>query len=86
MDKHNLYPPDQYPPTNSLAAAIKKLPKAGPGVPRQEVEVDAGSTCARYRVTFVVRQNAELGTPAWFWGVESSVRLSGDPSGPGEHS
>jgi len=76
MDKQNRYPANHYPPTNCLAAAIRDLPKAGPGVPPQKVEIDAGRN-GRYSVTFVVRQNAELETPTWFWGVESSERMSG---------
>jgi hypothetical protein len=86
MDKQNLYPPDQYPPTNIIAAAIRNLPKAGPGVRAQKVEIDAGPS-GRYRVTFIVRQNAELSTPSWYWGVERSERVAepggGGPDDPG---
>ena len=80
MDKQNLYPPDQYPPTNALAAAIRNLPKAGPGVRPQKVLIDIGAA-GRYQVTFVVRQNPDLSAPSWFWGVESSERIA-SPGGP----
>jgi len=72
MDKRPL---NQSPPSNYLSAAIKKLPKAGPNVGPQTVEIDTGPGGERYRVTFVVRENPKLMTKAWFWGVESSERI-----------
>ena len=66
---------DQFPTTKDLARAIKNLPKPGPDVPPQKVEIVEGATDRRYTVTFVVRQNPALNTPTWFWGVESSERI-----------
>jgi hypothetical protein len=80
MERENRYPRDQYPPTNYLAAAIKDLPTPDLNIPPQTVEIDAGSL-GRYRVTFVVRQNAELPMPTWFWGIESGQRI-GSAQGP----
>lgn len=66
---------DPYPTTKELAAAIKNLPRPGPNVPPQTVEIVAGPRLDRYVVTFVARQNAALNTPAWFWGIENSERV-----------
>ena len=82
MDRQNLYPIDRFPPTNSLAAAIKRLPHAGPGLSPQTVEIDAGPILGRYRVTFVVRENAELSPPSWFWGVQESEKIAQGQAGP----
>ena len=73
-DMQRRFPSDQFPKSNYLAAAIKDLLPAGPNTPPQTVVVDAGTTGC-YRVTFVARQNAGHGTPAWFWGVESGERI-----------
>lgn len=75
MEKQTLYPGDRYPPTNCLAAAIKRLPHAGPDVPPQTIDIDAG-LLGRYSVIFVVRQNPDHVPPTWFWGVESSERVA----------
>jgi hypothetical protein len=72
---------NEYPPTKHLAAAIKTLPRASANVRPQTVEIDAGPVNGRYRVTFVVRQNPGRGTPTWFWGVESGIRLDQPESG-----
>lgn len=74
MYQRNLYPPHRYPPINCLAAAIKRLPPAGPDVPTQIVDINAGPAFGRYSVTFVVRRNLQHAPPRWFWGVESSER------------
>ena len=73
-DKQKRFPNDQFPTSNYLAAAIKNLLLAGPNVPPQTIEIDAGAM-GRYRVTFVARQNPSRSTPAWFWGVESGERI-----------
>jgi hypothetical protein len=82
MDKQNLYPIDRFPPTNSLAAAIKHLPHPGPDVAPRCVEIDAGPIFGRYRVKFVVRENSEHSPTSWFWGVESSERIAVGQGGP----
>jgi hypothetical protein len=64
------------PPSNYIAAAIRNLPRAGPDVGPQIVEINAGPTGGRFRVEFVVRRNPDRQVPAWFWGVESSERLT----------
>jgi len=74
MDKQS-QSTQRYPPSNYLSAAIKNLPRAGPGVVPQTVEIDAGLS-GLYRVTFVVRPNVRKGTPAWFWGMENSERIT----------
>ncbi len=84
MVQQNRFPKGRYPPTNALAAAIKNLPRPGPGVPRQTVQIDVDPGPARYRVTFVARLNKALDIPAWFWGVESSSRLSSGEVGTEE--
>ena len=70
----------RYPPSNYLSAAVKTLPRPGPGVSPQTVEIDAGRS-GRYGVTFVVRPNVRKGTPAWFWGMQSSERITIDEIG-----
>jgi len=75
MDSQNHSPKDQFPTSNYLAAAIKKLPTPAPTISPQIVEIDTGPA-GRYRVTFVVRQNAGRRTPVWFWGVESGERIT----------
>ena len=74
MERENRYPKDQYPPSNYLAAAIKGLPTPDASITPQTVEIDAGAL-GSYRVTFVVRKNAEQPTPTWFWGIESGERI-----------
>jgi hypothetical protein len=64
------------PPSNYIAAAIRNLPRAGPDVGPQIVEIDAGPAGGRFLVEFVVRKNPHRQVPAWFWGVESSERLA----------
>ena len=92
MTPQNLSRKDQYPPTNHLAAAIKKLPKPGPGVQPQTVEIDAGPGFGVYSVTFVVRQNPGRRTQAWFWGVENGEKIGtqrpelSDPESGGDGS
>ena len=76
MNQQGNTPEDPYPTTRELAAAIKNLPRPGPNVPPQTVEIVAGPTLHRYVVTFVARQNPTLKTPAWFWGIESSERIT----------
>ena len=76
MDQKNRHPRNRFPPSNYLSAAIKALPRARPDVPPQTVEIDAGRIHGRYSVTFVVRPNPRQGTPAWFWGVKSSERIT----------
>jgi len=83
MDKQNRFPKDQFPTTNHLSAAIKKLPPPGPDIVPQTVEIDAGAM-GRYRVTFVARQNTGLRTSTWFWGVESGERVQGGQVGAPE--
>jgi hypothetical protein len=70
--KPNRYPRDQYPPTNCLAAAIRRLPRAAADVLPHRV----GPNLGRYRVTFVVRQNVGHVPPAWFWGVDDGERMA----------
>ena len=84
MDKQNLYPIDRFPPTNCLAAAIRRLPHPDADVRPQEVDIDAGPIFGRYRVTFVVRENSEHSPPSWFWGVESSERIAAGQGGSKE--
>lgn len=75
MNQQNRYPPDQYPPTRDLADAIRRLPKPGPDVLPQQVQIDAGPAFGRFNVTFVPRQNPALNVPTWFWGVGRSERI-----------
>ena len=81
MKKHNLYPADKFPPTNILAAAIKRLPKPGPTVLPQTVIIDAGPAGGKFSVAFVVRSNSAGGTTTWFWGVENSERIEEGQAG-----
>jgi len=83
MEKRTKYPHGEFPPSNHLASAIKKLPAPAATVPPQTIEIDAGAS-GRYRVTFVVRQNIHLQTPAWYWGVEEGERLPTGDVGLGE--
>jgi hypothetical protein len=75
MDKRCLLPSPEFPTSNHLAAAIRKLPRARAEQRPCKVEVDAGPSQGQYRVTFVVRRNVRPGPPAWFWGVEGSERF-----------
>jgi len=83
MDKQNRFPQDQFPTTDYLSAAIKKLPHANSSIPPQTVEIDAGAM-GRYRVTFVARQNTARRTSTWFWGVESGERIQAGQVGAAE--
>ena len=74
LEKQNRFPNDQFPKSNYLAAAIKDLVPAGPNIPPQKIEIDAGPM-GRYRVTFVARQNPCQRTSAWFWGVDRGERI-----------
>jgi hypothetical protein len=76
MDQQDSFPKDPYPTSKDLAAAIKNLPRPGPSVPPQKVEIVAGPKARRYIVTFVARQNPALSTPTWFWGVDNSERIT----------
>lgn len=73
--KQDLFPADQYPPTNLLAAAIKRLPTPGPDVVPRWIEIDAGPGLGRYSVIFTVRANSRPVRPGWFWGVGQGVKL-----------
>jgi hypothetical protein len=75
MVMQNSFPDDRYPPTNALAAAIKRLPPPGPDVLPERIEINAGPGLGLYRVLFIVRQNRCLTRLAWFWGVESGEKL-----------
>ena len=74
LDKQKRFPDDQFPKSNYLAAAIKDLLPAGPNIPPQTIEIDAGAM-GRYRVTFVARQNPGQRRSAWFWGVDRGERI-----------
>jgi hypothetical protein len=68
------------PPSHYVAEAIRALPRAGPDVPRQVVDIHAMPMAVwphegRYRLTFVVRSDSISGTLGWYWGVESIERL-----------
>ena len=84
MDKQNLYPKDQFPTTDHLSAAIRKLPRPGPDVSPQTVEIDAGPIQGRFRVTFVPRKNPEHRAAPWFWGIESGERIQVGQAGSQE--
>jgi len=75
MQRRNLFPIDRYPPSNCLAAAIRILPHAGPRVPAQRVEINAGPIFGVYTVRFVVRENQAREPTAWYWGVENGERI-----------
>jgi hypothetical protein len=75
MIMQSSFPADCFPPTNALAAAIKRLPPPGPDVHSERIDVNAGPGLGLYRVMFIVRQNPSLTHLAWFWGVESSEKL-----------
>ena len=79
MNQQDNSPKDPYPTTKELAAAIKRLPRPGPNVPPQTVEIVASPTFDRYIVTFVARRNPALNSPAWFWGIENSERITLQP-------
>jgi hypothetical protein len=66
---------NRLPPTNHLAAAIKRLPRARPDVTPQVVEINAHQHSGRYRVTFIVRANPSPDVRAWFWGIEGADRI-----------
>jgi len=82
IKRENLYPEDQYPSINNLAAAIKTLPTPTANVPPQTIEF-VGSI-GRFLVTFVVRRNPERKEPSCYWGIESGLRFPPGPDGTEE--
>ena len=71
---------EAFPPGYYIATAMKKLAAAGPGMPPQAVEIDAGTLWGRYTVTFVAQRNPRQGMRSWFWVMESGRRMDGGTS------
>jgi len=71
---------NKLPPTSGLASAIRRLPRARPGLPVQVAEVDAFPYAGCFRVTFIVRRNSRPECRAWFWGIDSAEQVKRPPA------
>lgn len=68
---------NEYPPGGYIADAIQTLPPAGPDVPPQAVEIDAGAHWGRFWVTFEAKRNTRGGMGRhWFWAMASGNRMT----------
>ena len=61
--------PDDLPPVEFLVKARQHLPPPGPGLPRSQVDVNAGPRLGRFELTFVIRQYS---SGRYVWEIDSS--------------
>ena len=71
---------NKLPPTSGLASAIRRLPRAQPGLPVQVADIDGFPYAGCFRVTFIARRNSRPECRAWFWGIDSAEQVDRLPA------